>query len=364
MTHRILVLHVPAGGGHRAAAQALVEHALARGFEAELCDALSLAPRWFAAGYVQAHLRSTEHAPSLYGMGYRRLDRRHPVADRVRRRLDRTLGAALVRHVRARRPDVVIATHFYPLSVLGAARLSGALAAPLVGVVTDFVAHAWWAEPGVDRYCTAPGSAALDLARHGVPPATIHATGIPVREAFGRIAPCTSGDQLRVLLTSGGFGVGPLVTALRSFRGVDNVHLTVVCGANERRMQEARRAAAGAQLCADIVGFERDMPARLARAHLLVGKPGGLTSSEALAAGRPMVLVGACPGQEQHNEEWLTLHGAAVATRAPHAGACVDRLRATGELTRMAQAARRLATPHAVRHILDVALAATARRAA
>jgi processive 1,2-diacylglycerol beta-glucosyltransferase len=364
MTPRILVLHVPAGGGHRAAAQALVEQAHDRGVEAELCDALHFTPRWFAAGYVQAHLRSTEHAPSLYGLGYRRLDRRHPIADGVRRRVDRAVGGELLRYVRARRPDVVIATHFYPLSVLGAARLSGALDAPLVGVVTDFAAHAWWAEPGVDAYCTAPGGPALDLARHGVPPAHIAQTGIPVREAFGRIPPLSHDGELRVLVTSGGFGIGPLATTLRSFAGFANMHLTVVCGASERRVSEARRAVAKARLSAQVIGFEKDMPARLAEAHVLVGKPGGLTTSEALAAGRPMVIVGTCPGQEQHNEEWLTLNGAAVAARAEHAGARVSWLRQSGQLASMARAARRLGTPTAACDILDVALAGIVRNAA
>ena len=364
MTPRILVLHVPAGGGHRAAAQALVEHAHDRGFEAELCDALAFAPRWFAAGYVQAHLRSTEHAPSLYGLGYRRLDRRHPVADGVRRRVDRAIGSGLLRYVRERRPDVVIATHFYPLSVLGAARLRGSLDATLIGVVTDFAAHAWWAEPGVDAYCTAPGGPALDLARHGVPPAHIAQTGIPVRAAFGRIPSLCPGGALRVLVTSGGFGIGPLATTLRSFAGFDNMRLTVICGASERRVNEARRAAAEARLTADVIGFENDMPARLADAHLLVGKPGGLTSSEALAAGRPMVIVGTCPGQEQHNEEWLTLNGAAIAARAEHAGSRAHWLRESGQLPTMARAARRLGTPRAVRDILDVALARMQRAAA
>jgi hypothetical protein len=77
-----------------------------------------------------------------------------------------------------------------------------------------------------------------------------------------------------------------------------------------------------------------------------------------------MVLVGTCPGQEQHNEEWLSLNGAAVATRAEQAGKRVAWLHKSGLLAPMAAAARRLGTPEAVRHVLDVSLRDANRAAA
>jgi processive 1,2-diacylglycerol beta-glucosyltransferase len=348
---RLLILHCPAGGGHRAAAEAIAE---AAGGCAEVVDALALTPRWFRRGYVEAHLRTTAVAPWLYGMGYQRMNRRHPTMDRVRRRLDRAFGERLLRFVLARRPSAVIATHFFPLSVLGAARLVGALPCPLAGVVTDFAAHAFWAEPGVDLYCAPRGGAALDLARHGVPPAIVAETGIPVRGAFGRLPPVDPrGDRLRVLCTSGGFGIGPLATAIASFAGIEGVELTVVCGNNPRLERRAARAAERAGVRARVLGFERDMPARLAEADVVLGKPGGLTVSEALAAGRPLALVGACPGQEQHNEEWLTLCGAAAGVEPAHAGAAIAELWRNGALVAMAAAARRLGTPHAARDVLS-----------
>jgi UDP-N-acetylglucosamine:LPS N-acetylglucosamine transferase len=78
--------------------------------------------------------------------------------------------------------------------------------------------------------------------------------------------------------------------------------------------------------------------------------------SEALAAGRPMVLVGACPGQETRNQTWLVEQGAAVAVGAAGAGAAVAALRDEGRLARLAEAARSLAAPRAAGRVVDVAL--------
>ena len=355
---RILVIHCPAGGGHKAAAIAVAEAAARRRAEVTVLDAFGLTPRWFGKTYVAMHLNSTERAPWAYGVGYHRLNRTHPVGDQVRRGIDGALGKRLLEHVASRRPDAIIATHFFPLSVLGRARLAGQLDAPLLGVITDYAAHAFWSEPGVDRYCVARGGPADDLQRCGTPLTAISETGIPIKPAFGRACPLDRealDGPLRVLITSGGFGVGPMADTIRSFSGFDRIELTIVCGNNPERTREAERAARMTQLPWRVIGFERDMPARVAEAHVVVGKPGGLTASECLAAGRPMVLVGTCPGQEKHNEDWLCVNGAAVSSSARKAGHHVQWLRRTHQLLTMAQAARQIAAPDAADRVLDAA---------
>jgi processive 1,2-diacylglycerol beta-glucosyltransferase len=363
----VLVFHCPAGGGHKAAALAVAEAATRAGVRAEVIDALSLTPPWFARAYVGAHLAGSERAPELYGRAYSALDRRDPVRDGVRCALDRAIGARLLGVVASRAPSAVVATHFFPMEVLGHARLRGRLRVPLIGVVTDHRAHAFWAERGVDRFCVPAGRPARDLVRHGIAPADIVTTGIPIRAAFGRIPLLRTprpGQPVRVLVTSGGFGVGPVVDVVRSFVGVPDAELVVVCGDAPARVQAVERVVSELGLRARVVGFERDMPARMAEAHVVVGKPGGLTVSEALAAGRPMVLVGTCPGQEAANEAWLVENGAAVASSPADVGAVVAGLVATSALGELAASARAIAAPTAADHVVDVMLhAAGAHRA-
>lgn len=364
---RILILHAPAGGGHRAAANALHEAASHMGHQAEVVDALSFTPGWFAKGYVQMHLTSSGYTPNFYGYGYNLANKRHPIGDGFRRRLDGQIGRRLTRFIREKQADLVIGTHFFPLSVLGRERLAGRMQAPLVGVVTDYTAHAFWVDPGVDAYCCARGGAALDLSRHGIPETMIAETGIPIRRDFAKVTRHSAQSyrgRINVLLTSGGFGIGPLAQAIASFANQPNLNVTVVCGASERRKQKAEAAAKRANVNARIIGFEKDMPARLQEAHVIVGKPGGLTTSEALACGRPMAVMGTCPGQEAHNEQWLCLNHAGVAVDPANAGPRLEQLRRSGELARMARAALRLGRPRAALNVIETGLRLNGEHAA
>lgn len=364
-TKRVLVLHVPAGGGHKAAAMALAERARGRGLDPVVLDVLELSPRWFARAYVETHLGASAHLPTFYGGAYFASNRRSPLAGELRHAFDHVVLGPLLARVAALQPDAIVATHFQPLALLACARRKGWLSAPVVGVVTDYAAHAVWAEPGLDRYCAAPGGACADLARHGAAADRIVATGIPVRAAFGRIAPMLPPrprEKPRVLVTSGGFGVGPLAKVLRSFAGVDAT-LTVVCGRNPSLVARAERIAAEHGLDARVVGFEADMASRMAEAHLVVGKPGGLTVSEALAAGRPLVLVGAVPGQETSNQRWLVARGAAVQARAREVGGVVAALCESDAIAAMAARSRGLGAPNAADRVLDATLACVVHRA-
>jgi UDP-N-acetylglucosamine:LPS N-acetylglucosamine transferase len=92
---------------------------------------------------------------------------------------------------------------------------------------------------------------------------------------------------------------------------------------------------------ARVIGFERDMPARIAEAHVVVGKSGGLTVSETLAAGRPMVIVGAVPGNETINEEYVVRGGAGIAAAPDDVARALAEVRARGVVT-MGACARQL----------------------
>ena len=336
----LAVVYSPVGGGHKAAALATAEAARARGLAVTLVDAFEHAPRWAGEAYVRAHLTGQSATPSFYGQLYFAANERGGAFEPLRLGFDNLVFGALADHVRELAPRAVVATHHLPLVVLGRARRKGRLRAPVVGVVTDYTAHACWAERGVDAWAVPTSKAAVELMTHGVSSSWIAVTGIPVRTAFERIAPAPPKRQTHVLVTSGGFGVGPMTRIVESFAGVPDVTLTVVCGAAEKLAERARRAAEEAGVRARVLGFERDMPSRVAEAEVVVGKAGGLTVTESMTAGRPMVIVGAVPGNEALNEAFVVEGGAGVGAEASEVGAVVAHLRASGALAAMGARAR------------------------
>lgn len=356
----LVVVFSPVGGGHKAAALAIVEEAKGRGLSVEVVNTFDHAPRWVGDAYLAAHLAGQNAAPELYGHLYENANRRDGVFEPLRLELDNLLFGDLLHHVRSLDPTAIIATHHLPLVVLGRARRQGRLDAPLTGVVTDYTSHACWAEEGVDRWAVPCLEAAKELHRHGAPRERIVITGIPVRRAFERIAPLLPpNERLRVLITSGGFGAAPMTRIVRSFRGVGvNVDLTVVCGAKAAKLERrVAKAAEEAGIRATVIGFEDNMAARMAEAHVVVGKAGGLTVTETMTAGRPMLIASAVPGNEKLNEARVVAAGAGIAACPEDVGRVIADLRSRrGLLELMGRRARALVPSRSAGRVLDSAL--------
>ncbi len=325
----LLVVHSPLGGGHRSAATSIAEGASLLGLSAEVVDLFELAPRWAADLYSKGHIAGQSYLPNFFGDMYFATNRVGGGLEPLRHLAERAIFAELVRVVSDKRPRAVISTHHLPAVVLAPQRAEGRLVAPLVTVVTDYIAHGFWVEPGTGLYAVPTESAASDLVQHGVARDKILVTGIPVRPAFEKIAPVSSlgSRDLRVLVTTGGFGVGPMRRILRSFRGVSGVELTFVCGKNEALQRSLEREALRSGISARVLGFERDMPRRIAEADVVVGKAGGLTITEAMVAGRALVLVGSVPGNETVNEAIVLREEAGVAAPPSRVGAAIGSMR-------------------------------------
>jgi processive 1,2-diacylglycerol beta-glucosyltransferase len=327
----------------------------------EVLDAFEHAPRLFGRAYLTAHLAAQGGLPEVYGAAFFLANRRDGALEPIRRGIDHLAWAGVVRRVVALAPRAVVATHHLPLVVLGRARRTRQLASPLIGVVTDYGTHAVWAEKGVDALCVPSPVAAEEAIAHGFAAHRLHLTGIPVRRAFECIEPLrppSASEPLRVLVTSGGFGVGPVGAIVHSFARTRGVEVTVVCGRSGNLLRRVKRAATRAGIRAQVLGFERDMAARVAEAHLVVGKAGGLTVTEAMTAGRPMIIAGTAPGNEGMNARLVVRAGAGVASHPAWVGAIADALRAEGRLAAMGRSARALVMTHAADRVVHLAVCA------
>lgn len=354
---KVLVLYSPIGGGHKRAADAVGLQAARAGFEVRVVDAYDYVPGVWRRLHVWGFLAVTALLPALYGAVYdAEQGRRHSFGNRIRRLWDRIIGARLSRFVESWAPDVIVATHYYPAVVLGRERTSGRLAAKLFVVITDFGAHDWWVEEGVDGYLVASEAVKRQLLRRGVAAERIQVTGIPVFPEFGRVrsvVPALRGPRT-VLVMSGGFGVGPMEKIVRSFAGIESVHLIIVAGRNEVLRAHLERTVGEVGLDAEVHGFVDDVSALIARSHAIVSKPGGLTTSEALAAGRPIVFAGTVPGQESRNVEAVLEAGAGVTVAEPEDAAhrVLEIVGDPATLARYAQASRRLGRPTAASEVV------------
>jgi processive 1,2-diacylglycerol beta-glucosyltransferase len=290
--------------------------------------------------------------------------------NRFKRAFPSQSRAKFSRHLKQFKPDAVLCTHYLPLETLGsirrkAARKVAASDGPLnpvvVSVVTDFEAHALWMDGCVDLYCVAAEETKARLVARGAAADNVAATGIPISAKFSAAVDAKAArramglrDDLPVLLVlSGGFGMGPVAEILTELDKVAQPFQTlVVCGRNEELRREL--AAQDRKHPTHVLGFAGNMHELMTIADLIITKPGGLTSSEALAMGRPLFILNPIPGQEAANSDFLLERGAAAkVNRVEDLPYRVGQLLGSKKLSDMARAAKKLGRPGAAREICE-----------
>jgi len=233
-------------------------------------------------------------------------------------------------------------------------------------VLTDFDAHALWVQPTADRFFVGSEELAAVLAGRGIDAAKIAVTGIPINRSFARrprrdhareSLHIDAGAQV-VLVMGGGHGTGAVEDTVCAVLDVPHAVVLAVAGRN-RRLEEALHGLAGDGLADDdrlrVFGFVEDIATLMSAADLVVTKSGGLTSSECLALGLPMLVRDPTPGQEERNCDHLLEIGAAwKAHGAASLRHKLARLLGDGaQLGRMARAARRHSRPFAARDVVQ-----------
>ena len=234
----------------------------------------------------------------------------------------------------------------------------------VVSVVTDFEAHAMWMGESVNLYCIAADATCARLSARGAKPGSMAVTGIPISNKFAnpvnardvRARMGLRDDQPVVLLLGGGFGWGPISETLAELDKIESRFQTVVvCGRNADLRREV--AAQDRKHPTHILGFVSNMNELMAVSDLVITKPGGLTTSEALASGLPMVVINPIPGQEAANSDFLLQAGAAIkVNRIEEMSIRVGELLGTKKLAAMAKAARAVGHPTAARNVCDEVL--------
>lgn len=367
----VLIVSASAGTGHLRAAEALAGafHDVAPGLRVSSVDLLQLAPRWVRTAYGPGYERLAMRAPRVWGEIYRWTD--YGAHDRpswapVARNL---LFREFQRLLRDGGWSACVSTHFLPCQLAaGAPGLP-----PMSLVVTDFELHRVWLQPGAARVFVAT-EAMAGAYRARVPGVPVQASGIPVGPRF---AAAPSREQARqelgmdparpvVLVMGGGLGLGVEEAARAALDAAgDDVQVVAVCGRNEAA--RARLSALGvAPSRLAVHGHVGGMERFISAADLVATKPGGLTTSETLALGRPLLLTPAIPGVEEGNMRALSAAGAALPAPTDDAmrQAFARAFREPGLLQRLAAAAAALGRPHSAATVARAVLGEAERSVA
>jgi len=257
------------------------------------------------------------------------------------------------------RPDVVVCTHAFPCGVMSEYKKQFSDAPPVIGIVTDFVVHSFWIHSNIDAYAVATPEMRVAMAARGVPKERVIVAGIPVAAEFCKQVEHRDAlrerlglppDRCAVLMMGGGLGIGPLEMMMRALDHIEQPLAAIaIVGRNKRMQRRVMEAAQHAGYPLRVLGFVDNVYDYMHAADVLLSKPGGLTSAEALVAGIPMILVKPLPGQEERNTRYLVDRDAALRPKNERdLTRMVAQVLASSEVReQMRHAAARLAKPSA-----------------
>ncbi len=321
-----LILSAHTGGGHDTAAAAVQEALTECGVNCRLMDCFAFGGVWLSNCISKGYVKWVQVAPSTFGMAYRG-SRRMSTA-RVKSPVylfNATYAFRMQKVLEEFRPDMIVCTHLCAAQSVTHLRRRGMYDGLLAMVMTDYTIHPFTEDVECDLlfiHETAKG--AVPRLRK-LPPDAVQCTGIPVSLSC---VPCADKEAAKeaigwprgrkdVLLVGGSMGAGNLPGMIARILPAltEDAHLTVVCGSNARA-QESAEERYGSDPRVTITGRVSPLTPWIAAADVLVSKSGGLTSTEAMTIGTPMVVARPIAGCETENITFMERNGMAAWARS------------------------------------------------
>ncbi|UUZ83210.1 hypothetical protein LJK88_04585 [Paenibacillus sp. P26] len=305
------------GAGHTQAAYALSDsiRKLSPDIQTRVLELGTFLHPTLAPWIFTAYRKTVTTQPKLYGLMYRSQYKKS-MNRLTQLALHRICYAHTAEIIRQIRPDTIICTHPFPNAVISRLKRFG-LGVPLCTVITDYDVHGTWVSDMVNKYLVSTEDVKEKLLSRGVPADRIEVTGIPVHPKFWAHQ---NREELRsrfdlkplptVLVMGGGWGLvkqESFLSELACWR--DRIQLIVCLGSNEKALARLNGDERFRHPNIRLLGFTKEINEWMDVADLLVTKPGGMTCTEGLAKGLPMLFYKPIPGQEEENLQYFTQHG-------------------------------------------------------
>ncbi|MBQ7573851.1 MAG: glycosyltransferase [Clostridia bacterium] len=317
---KILLMSVKAGYGHHSTANAIIEKFTQNGHECEMLDIFDYINPHLGNTIQDGYLFLTKYLSVPYGKVYATMAdidtpyRKLSVTNIMSKYVSKKLQA----YVRQYNPDLIIGTHSYAGVVMSIMREKRITDCPLVGIVTDFTVHPFWESTALDYYVIPDARLSYEMTRKGIAKEKLLPIGIPIRRRFetkmDRDTACKKlgiENKRTVLLMMGSMGYGNIKKTLLEIDECDeDFQVLCICGSNTRMKKAISKYSWKKNIMP--YGFVDTIDEMMDACDVIISKPGGLTTSEALAKGLAMIMVNPIPGQEDRNLMFLLNNGVAM----------------------------------------------------
>ena len=328
---KIMISYASYGGGHLSAAKNLKEY-IEKNYtdcEVTLFDCMKYVNRVIDKVCGTTYSQITKNIPWFWGKIY--YHTQDPIFERIKSLSNKVLAFKLGRLLKKLNPDIIISTHFFVGHMCTTLKKKGKINSTLATVITDYGEDPYneWisGHEYMDYIFVAHNEMKNKLIEKGVEPSKIFDTGIPISIKFSENYNKNkilnefnlSFNKKTVLFFGGGeLGLGKSKTIevldvlAKSFQ---NTQVIAIAGKNENLKNNFEKIASqNDRLNKDIIvlGFTDRVAEFMSVSDIVITKPGGLTSTEALVSNLPLIAINPIPGQEEENAEFLERKGAAI----------------------------------------------------
>lgn len=310
---KVLFLSASTGGGHNKAAKNLMDKFEEHGFEAVKIDLLKDSSMVLDTIVSDGYEFLAMKMPKLYGVIYKGSNiksfnkiYKHSPMDYYDRKM--------LKKIREINPDIIVGTHAFAVALVTKLKHKGKLDTKFISIITDFKAHSAYVDNTVDAYITGSQYTKEDLKKYNIDEDKIYPYGIPISDDFYISDQKNQDENFNILVMGGSMGMNGIEEVVEQLDSLPNTLVNVVCGKNKslkKHLDKKFERSIGAGRVT-IYGFTDQIPVLMDQCDVIITKPGGLTTTEALVKKIPMIIPFAIPGQEYENLDFLVEEGAAI----------------------------------------------------
>lgn len=254
------------------------------------------------------------------------------------------------------KPHAVVCTQAFPCGIMAEYKKSVDPGIKLFGVLTDYAPHSYWTYDAVDAYFVPSEDTGQRLVDNGISAEKIKNYGIPIEARFnnfldkkplydkwGLVKGVTT-----VLLMGGSQGLGPIREMAAALNKINPpLQLVVICGDNRKLYRALKKIQRTVKKNFIVLPYVEEVDEVMELSDIVITKPGGITTAEALAKGLCMLIVNPIPGQEMMNAEFLLKNKVAIKAKSYHDVAVLveELVRSQVKLSQMRERAKRIAKP-------------------
>ena len=363
---RVLILSITTGQGHHSAALSISDALTERGVTTKTVDVYKEIDEVLCNALNKGYLLSTRHSPKTYRAIYELIDSKTTPASKysLQNIMSVLFAMRFEKFIYEFDPDVIICTHVFAAQVINELKRRGKLVdTPTIGIVTDYTIHPFWEDVTYIEYIEIASELLTQRALiKGITQDRLLPFGIPVQKKFStKLTKSVARQNLginedipTILLMAGSMGYGNLPKIITGILNFDkNYQILAVCGNNKNLFKKISEA--GYPDNVKVYGFIDNVEVLMDAADCIVTKPGGLTTSEAMAKSVPMILVNPIPGQEDRNLEFFLNNGVALSVTKTFSieEAMYFVFRDETRLELINKQLQKLAKPNAARDIAD-----------